>query len=59
MQLIGIHSLEELFSDIPQSVRLQRPLNVSEALDEHALLKHTRELAGKNADLNRFAMCCR
>lgn len=54
MQQIGIQSLEELFVDIPQSVRFQGTLDVSEALDELSLLKHTRQLAGKNADLDSF-----
>ncbi|MCR8643511.1 aminomethyl-transferring glycine dehydrogenase subunit GcvPA [Paenibacillus sp. N1-5-1-14] len=55
MQTIGIESMEELFSDIPQSIRYQGTLEMSGALDEHALLRHMRVLAGQNADLDRYA----
>lgn len=54
METIGITSMEELFSDIPASVRFQGTMKVSEALDESALLRHTRQLAGKNADFDRY-----
>lgn len=54
MQVIGIQSAEELFSDIPSTIRFQGRLNVSEALDEPALLRHMRELSDRNADLDRY-----
>jgi glycine dehydrogenase subunit 1 len=53
-ETIGISSIEELFSDIPASVRFQGRLDVSEALDEHEMLKHMRKLAGKNADFDSY-----
>jgi glycine dehydrogenase subunit 1 len=54
MQVIGIESIEELFADIPASVRFQGTLDVSPALNEHALLRHTRQLAEKNADSDHY-----
>ncbi|MCR8636735.1 aminomethyl-transferring glycine dehydrogenase subunit GcvPA [Paenibacillus radicis (ex Xue et al. 2023)] len=54
LQTIGIDSVEDLFVDIPTKVRFQGRLEVSEALDEHALLKHMNQLAGKNADFERY-----
>lgn len=54
MAEIGISSMEELFADIPASVRLQGKLKISEALSEHDLLKHTRRLAEKNADTDHY-----
>jgi glycine dehydrogenase subunit 1 len=54
LETIGISTVEELFSDIPASVRFQGRLDVSEALDEHEMLKHMRQLAGKNADFDRY-----
>jgi glycine dehydrogenase subunit 1 len=53
-ETIGISSIEELFSDIPASVRFQGRLEVSEALDEYEMLKHMRKLAGKNADFDNY-----
>ncbi|NHN33458.1 aminomethyl-transferring glycine dehydrogenase subunit GcvPA [Paenibacillus agricola] len=53
-ETIGISTIEELFSDIPASVRFQGRLDVSEALDEHEMLKHMRKLAGKNADFDNY-----
>ncbi|MBP1156734.1 MULTISPECIES: aminomethyl-transferring glycine dehydrogenase subunit GcvPA [unclassified Paenibacillus] len=54
MAEIGIASMEELFADIPASVRYQGTLRVSPALSEHDLLMHTRRLAEKNADTDRY-----
>lgn len=54
LQTVGVQSIEELFADIPASVRFQGDLDVSPALDEQALLKHTRQLAEKNADLDHY-----
>ncbi|WP_248924561.1 aminomethyl-transferring glycine dehydrogenase subunit GcvPA [Paenibacillus hamazuiensis] len=50
LQAVGASSIDELFADIPEAVRFRGTLNVSPALDEHALLRHTRQLAEKNAD---------
>ncbi|MEK3720364.1 aminomethyl-transferring glycine dehydrogenase subunit GcvPA [Paenibacillus sp. FSL H8-0034] len=54
LETIGMTTVEELFSDIPASVRFQGRLEVSEALNERELLKHMRLLAGKNADFDRY-----
>ncbi len=45
---IGVSSIEELFDKIPASLRLNRPLEAPEALDEIALSSLVRELAGHN-----------
>ncbi len=49
LETIGVESLEDLFEEIPRSVRLQRPLNLSAPLSEPDLLRHLRRLAGRNA----------
>ncbi|TBL80575.1 aminomethyl-transferring glycine dehydrogenase subunit GcvPA [Paenibacillus thalictri] len=54
LETIGVSSVEDLFQDIPQSVRFQGTLDVSPMLDEHGLLKHMRRLAGKNADHDQY-----
>ncbi|RAV20616.1 aminomethyl-transferring glycine dehydrogenase subunit GcvPA [Paenibacillus contaminans] len=55
LETIGISSTEELFADIPASVRFQGTLNIEGPLSEPAMLKHMKALAGKNADFDRYA----
>jgi glycine dehydrogenase subunit 1 len=49
LQTIGINSVEELFSDIPNSVRFQGRLQIPEAMDEYNLVRHMKSLARKNS----------
>jgi glycine dehydrogenase subunit 1 len=46
---IGISSVDELFEQIPEGVRLRRELDVPPALPELELVAHLTELAGRNA----------
>lgn len=48
METLEIHSLDELFQDIPESIRLTEDLAVPSALSESALTKQLREMAAKN-----------
>jgi glycine dehydrogenase subunit 1 len=50
---IGVSSIEELFRDIPASVRLDRPLGLDPALSEQELSRHLEELAARNVDTSR------
>ncbi len=45
---VGVTSVEELFRQVPDAVRLRRPLNVPPALSEMALTQHVQALAAKN-----------
>ena len=45
---IGVSSVEELFRDIPESVRFRRDLDVPPALTEAELQRHLEELAARN-----------
>jgi glycine dehydrogenase subunit 1 len=47
---IGAGSIEELFAEIPQAVRLDRALAIEPALTEQELVAHLAELAARNAD---------
>ncbi|HWJ80303.1 MAG TPA: aminomethyl-transferring glycine dehydrogenase subunit GcvPA, partial [Niallia sp.] len=47
---IGVESVEELFSDIPKSVRFKGEYQIKPAKSESALLKELTKLAQKNAD---------
>lgn len=55
LSTIGVESIEELFADIPASIRYQGELPVSSALDEYALTRHMSAMAGSNADAERYA----
>ncbi len=51
---IGVSSIRELFRDIPESLLIDRPLEIPPALDEHALFKRLASLANQNADTTRY-----
>ena len=50
LDAIGVESVDSLFEQIPEGVRLGRALDVPEALAEATLVRHLEELAGRNAD---------
>jgi glycine dehydrogenase subunit 1 len=45
---VGVGTVEELFRDIPEAVRLRRPLDLEPALSEQELARHLGELAARN-----------
>lgn len=50
---IGVQTIDELFKEIPEELRIKGDLNVPNALDEHRLLGHLKKLSEKNVDLSR------
>lgn len=50
----GANRMEELFSDVPASVRLGRELNLPRPMAEAEVWRHLEELAGKNKKLVSF-----
>lgn len=50
LETIGINSIDELFSDIPEKVRYQGLYNIPKAKSESALLKELKQLADKNSN---------
>jgi len=50
---LGVEGVEELFADIPGSVRLDRDLDLPPGMSESAVLKHMRAMAGENQDLTK------
>ncbi|RUL56954.1 MULTISPECIES: aminomethyl-transferring glycine dehydrogenase subunit GcvPA [Lysinibacillus] len=50
LETIGVQSVDELFSDIPEKVRFQGLYNIPAAKSESALLKELKQLAAKNKD---------
>ena len=54
LERIGVRDVEELFADIPEPARLRRPLDLPPPLSEAELLRHLRELAERNAHVQRY-----
>jgi glycine dehydrogenase subunit 1 len=53
LEAIGVSSIEELFEQVPEAVRLGRPLDLESALSEPELVSHLEELAAKNVHVGR------
>jgi glycine dehydrogenase subunit 1 len=49
LRTVGVKSLEELFSTIPEPLRLKNPLDLPEPLPEIDLRNHLRNISRKNA----------
>jgi glycine dehydrogenase subunit 1 len=52
LKSIGVGSLQDLFANIPPSVRLNRPLNVPPPLSEMELASHMQTLVNRNRSAN-------
>ncbi len=50
---IGVDSIEELFSDIPEEIRFKGQLDVKEALKEPELVRYFQGLPPKTYQLNK------
>ncbi|MBD1378819.1 aminomethyl-transferring glycine dehydrogenase subunit GcvPA [Metabacillus arenae] len=55
LKAIGVESMDDLFSDIPESVRFQGEYNIKKAKSETELTKELSRLAAKNKDLRQYA----
>lgn len=55
LNVIGISSVDELFADIPESVRFTKDLDIKKAKSESALMKELSRAAAKNADSKQYA----
>jgi glycine dehydrogenase subunit 1 len=52
---IGVKSIEELFTSIPEKLRLKTPLsNIPPAMSESDTIRHMKEMGKKNADLGSY-----
>jgi glycine dehydrogenase subunit 1 len=52
MKEIGIGDISELYADIPQKLRLKKPLNIPDGLSEFEVKKHVENLLLKNKTCN-------
>jgi glycine dehydrogenase subunit 1 len=53
LETIGVDSIDELFEQIPEGVRLGRALDLEPGLSEPELVAHLTELAARNIDTGR------
>lgn len=51
---IGVRSVDELFSDIPETVRYKGRLNIKESKSETALIKELSSMAEKNVNVKKY-----
>ncbi|MDD2177156.1 aminomethyl-transferring glycine dehydrogenase subunit GcvPA [Acidovorax sp. D2M1] len=49
LAVMGLHSIEQLFADVPAQVRLRRALSLPSALSEWELMRDMRAMADMNA----------
>lgn len=55
LDVIGVQSIDELFSDIPEKIRFKGAYNIKEAASETALVRELSRLAAKNKDTVSYA----
>ncbi|WP_054949419.1 aminomethyl-transferring glycine dehydrogenase subunit GcvPA [Numidum massiliense] len=53
LQALGCGSVDELFADIPESVRFNGELNIPEGMSELELSRHMQRLANENKNLQQ------
>jgi glycine dehydrogenase subunit 1 len=53
LRTVGVGSVDELFGDLPEAVRLQRALELEPQLSEQEVFAHVAELAERNNDASR------
>lgn len=56
LRSLDLHSIDQLFEDIPPAARLNRPLNLEPALSELELRQHMAQLAHKNRGSDDLVM---
>jgi glycine dehydrogenase subunit 1 len=54
LEAIGAPSVEALFTDVPERLRLRRPLKIPAALSEAELVRQLKTLAAANADAEQW-----
>jgi glycine dehydrogenase subunit 1 len=55
LEAMGLTTIEELFSGIPEDLRVAGPLDIPKALSEQDMLRHMRALANHNANVEDYA----
>lgn len=55
LETIGVKSVDELFADIPEAIRMREPLNIPAGMAEAEVRRHVGALAARNADVSQYA----
>jgi glycine dehydrogenase subunit 1 len=55
MHEIGIQSIEELYTDVPQRFRLKQRLNLPKPMTEHNVTRHVQTLLSKSKNINNMS----
>ncbi|MEK7846612.1 MAG: glycine dehydrogenase, partial [Nitrospinota bacterium] len=50
LESIGVKSVEELFSSIPENIKLKIPLNLPPAISESEVVRHMKDISKRNRD---------
>jgi glycine dehydrogenase subunit 1 len=50
LESIGVKSVEELFSSIPENIKLKIPLNLPPAISESEVVRHMKDISKRNTD---------
>lgn len=54
LETIGVETIDGLFADIPQDIRMTEELAIPQPLSEGELLRHMQQLAAKNTSSNEM-----
>ena len=55
LEKVGVSSIAELIDQtIPNSIRMEGDLNISEPLSEYEMVRHSQALSEKNADFMNY-----
>ncbi|MDO5615694.1 MAG: aminomethyl-transferring glycine dehydrogenase [Cruoricaptor ignavus] len=55
LEKVGVSEISELIDQtIPQTIRLEKDLEISEPLSEYEMIRHSKKLATKNADFTNY-----
>lgn len=54
LDTIGVSRVDDLFADIPESLRLNRELNFDNAMSEYSVKRHVSGLGKKRTNLLRI-----
>ena len=57
LKAVGARSMDDLLKQVPDAIRLHRPLDVAPALDEMSLRNHLADLASRNKPADGAKVC--
>jgi len=55
LSFLNINSLEELFTDVNEEIRLKGPLKLPKPLSEMEIVKHMRMIGSENSDIQKYS----